>query len=374
MFGWSVNLCIYIVPGSQAEQGDRIFNHVRDASNIWQKCNITICIKKIQFLTGTFPNINAVNITNTITLPNDFVNLLRNNRQDCNEDDIAVYYIPGNVYNLPGVNPLDQPQASFHFTATPPSEVPTQHSIIMSDGAVGRVLAHELGHALLLRERGAPCSNFHIIRDSRGREIGQYIGWGNDEPDPNSRAADCKHHTDPNNLMEPHVNPGETTITDMQRDIAVQSRLARHYPSDFRVEFQMIDVHFVNDGLFDQELESNWIFNVWRLDAGNPENAILVGTETWDEDHLNPKRYIVDKSIPFSADIASDVIRIEVFGTDTDTVSDDPIPRIVRDYDFSTNWGNWGVGVGSTMEPLEGPIRASNDQLDYSLHYKIFSV
>lgn len=148
-----VTLCIYITP--RVFRSDiAIMEDVRTASAIWAQCEIEFRIKK-RFTPDEVPELRSFtffdkDITFTGDLakaPNTGANIrlkeLLSIRPECDETEIAVYYVGGNTFS-DGVT-----TSGFYLQGL---NAKNQFSIVLTNGATSDHFAHELGHALFVRD------------------------------------------------------------------------------------------------------------------------------------------------------------------------------------------------------------------------------
>lgn len=265
---------------------------------------------------------------------------------------LAVFYIPGDTFTNGG-------KGCHQFRFQSVDDKP-EHLIIMTDGSTGQVLAHELGHALLTRDKGS----------------GQ---WINDDPDPMRDPSVTGHNLDPQNLMFPVVDKNPV-ITPPQASVAGQSPLVHQEnlvfgfkeakPFKVGVDFKSMTVTTSSDEWSsDDALESTWEFKVSVLDSS--KNVISTESKSWTKDPLHWWTYDLNElkgtnpppgSVTFpSIKIPSkaDDLEISVTGTDWDFWSpNDELPGISHSEKSSDKWG---TGKGDQSKS------ASNNEISYSV-------
>ncbi|MBT2686805.1 hypothetical protein J7I93_01270 [Bacillus sp. ISL-47] len=261
-----VKLCIYITRGVSKSDKD-ILEDVRKASAIWTQCGVEYRIKN-RFTPIQLPDLNVsfqnkeITFCGTLsnapdTAANAKLKQLLAVRKECTEDEIAVYYIGGDTFE-DGVS-----TSCFYF-----QEVDNQKrfSVLLTNGATSDHLAHELGHALLVRENG------------------KYDDPIN--PDP----ADKIHNTDPCNLMNKAIKG--INIKERQCVIVNDSPLLKEWspPSDMFRNIHVRGSLFIRDddsSIFDAhaaDTETHIIKPfVEKLGPLKTHEAYAIGIFTTDE-------------------------------------------------------------------------------------------
>jgi hypothetical protein len=267
-------------------------------------------------------------------------------------ESIAVYYIPRSHFQ-------GSSGSGCHQWRTQGTDGKPEHIILLTDEADGRVLAHEIGHALFLRETG---SNV----------------WINDDPDPSMDPNNTGHNTSPQNVMFPSVSQNPV-VSSEQASQARRSRLVRlkdlafgftdNKPFKLGVKMKTLHVDWTSDELFsDDALESTWKFRV------------KTGIEDDTKVHTDSRFGSGDHALPASLDyplleVASDTdeLQIEVTGEDWDFWSpNDALPKLEKKWTKGQDL--WGSGSSTpTGAPLgehkEGP--KENGDIKYSLTYNV---
>ncbi|MBT2686806.1 hypothetical protein J7I93_01275 [Bacillus sp. ISL-47] len=256
-----VNLCIYFTPRDGVESID-IENDVKRASLIWNQCGIEFKVKK-KFTSIDLPDLanfsfadkeitHCGDLTNA---PNTAVNIRLEKmlafRPECDETDVAVYYVSGKTFS-------DGTTTSCFY----PQQVAGKKlfSIVLTTGAINTdYLAHELGHALFVRPNG----NY-------------------DDPDPKRDPADKIHNTDQCYLM--HVPVGGIKITQPQCVLANKSTLLKEPmpPADL---FRLIKIDgtlFINDYDWPDDDDSKTFVLPHKELKVNPFNIV----NTWEFTHV----------------------------------------------------------------------------------------
>lgn len=263
----TVNLCIYVIRREVNEKDlQRVENDVQRASLIWNQCEIEFKIKTT-FTNKEKPDfINFININQEITVCGNLQKTTANNnlikllsiRPECDDTDVAVYYVSGTAFSN-GVT------TSCFFLQEEAGK--KQFSIVLTDGATENHLVHELGHALFVR----PNDNF-------------------DDPDPKSDPLDKIHNTDQCHLM--HSSASSIKITQPQCDLANKSKLlqAPMPPPD------MFRIIRINGNLFIQDWD-------WP-DDNDVKNHVLSK-----ELKIGPNKTVVDWNFKLTN---KDEARVEV--------------------------------------------------------------
>ncbi|MDN4526371.1 hypothetical protein [Fictibacillus fluitans] len=344
-----VNLCMYITPTStyfhNPHQKEEICKIVQEASTIWCDAEIVFNVNRIDELQHVrtdppFEKLRAEDITCNADIGERLVNLF-NTRPGCDDLTIAVYWIGGNAFQ-------DGSTGCHHFSFSTPKEH-LQHSIVLTDNANGKVFAHELGHALFVREK-TPGDFF------------------NDDPGPGTDPNDPIHNKNSDNLMN-HI--AGTQTTDDQRKVAKNSKLVVQefcdvsfiplFPKRFEVEILSMGVHEVDDGLDpDDDLELRWNFNI---------NGTVL---TWEHHQIEdgPVPYHIGVRTVVSVDKETDVITIGMSGVEFDEDENDALPTFSATFDKTTNWG---TNIPTPPVVLSTSI-LENDEIKCEIFFKITSV
>jgi hypothetical protein len=280
--GLTVELCMYILRHSAKKEIDAI-KDIQDAVKIWCQCApINLRIVAIRPTTPSTEKrpldlylADLAGQTPCNPPPRAIIDqLLKIPRPECPDPSIAipVFYVPGPH--------LEGGQATGCHAFRSRGDINPEHLIILTDLADGRVLAHELGHALFTRRNGL---------DPQGNVI-----WLNDDPDDNQDPASPIHNLDPSNLMYSGPHPDSNPqITEKQKNTAEVSVLVR--PEDLAfgweihklaVAFKKMIVHETHDEAgSDDALESLWHFEVGLLKS-DYTTAIPATRKDWRQDPL----------------------------------------------------------------------------------------
>jgi hypothetical protein len=368
--GLVVDLCTYVLEHSvkdeRAVQAD-----VEEASKIWCQGDSGINIQAAVFfkfpplppsepLDLRSPDLAGQIFCNALSgaAGDQILNIPRPGCADLTRS-IAVFYVPGARLGGGAIG-------CHHFRVKSVDGRP-EHFIVLSDEADGKLLAHEVGHALLVRE---------TVPNT----------WINDDPDPNGDPADKVHDKDPQNLMFPSV-PNDPDISPPQGAQARESLLTRgedlafgfreNKPFTLGVTFKKLIVHSSSDeATSDDALESSWNFKVSVVRTD--ESVVATETRTWTRDPLHWWTYdltdpdVANVGLPvlqLSAD--TDTLAVEVTGTDEDFGPDDNLPSVVKAWERAES--NWGSDVvdpsvpgGQKGDHLE---RRTDGNIDYELVY-----
>jgi hypothetical protein len=255
--GFVVELCIYSFEHS-AKDETQVREDVQKASAIWCQRGINVQASHWERLAPFAPSepldLNSHTLAEQIPCSNlseEATNQLFGiGRPNCSSnsfESIAVYYIPRAHFqgNSSG--------SGCHIWRTQSIDSKPEHIILLTNEADERVLAHEIGHALFLRDIGS------------GK-------WINDDPDPGMDPNNRGHNTSPQNLMFPSVSPNPV-ISPEQGTQAQSSQLVsiKHLaygytdnkPYKVGVKMKTLQVGFTTDEAFsDDALESTWKFTV----------------------------------------------------------------------------------------------------------------
>ncbi len=340
-----VNLCIYHLQDSTKDKA-AVQADVQGASAIW--CQANINIQAIRYAELKKPEVHADviscgNLKNG--LPSSIADLFNTRTgQGCDDIDktIAVYYVSG-------ASLMDGPSVSGCSYYECDDTGPRKYSIILTDKADARVLAHEIGHALLAR--------------------GLYPNCTDDDPDPKHDPGDSIHNTNPNNLMKAVAAYTATELTAPQIKQTQASKLVQEddlvvgfatLKDDFRVEFLELQVFWTDDGVFNEDLETRWHFKV------NSKNV------DWDKGGMSDDNYaLTGVGLEFDVSPGTGPISIEITGTEIDTFSDDILPKYTKEW---TSADNWGAGLPNKPQVHLGPEPpnlASDDNIQYRISYSI---
>jgi hypothetical protein len=366
-----VELCIYVFANSakdeKAVRADvQGAPGILGASQIWCQDNIDIQVSHLEKLPPLPPSepldLNATDLARQISCPpsdavvEQFLQIPRSGCPDIRTMSIAVFYIPGPRFQ--GDNVVTGCH-TFTFLPDRPTDTIPDQFILLSDEANGKVLAHELGHALLTRKDGAK--------------------WINEDPDPKRNPKDPIHNTDPGNLMFPNVSDAPI-ISPAQTNQAKQSILMhdKELAFGFRenknvklgVMFENIDVHHSSDE-GDDALETSWQFKVSVL---RPDNSVVASqTQSWNQDPLHWWKYDLNLNFPL-LEVSSDddKLVLEVSGIDDDTFTpNDVLPGITDEWLKSVD--TWGADSTNVVggQPGEHIAHRNSEDIDYSMTYKI---
>jgi hypothetical protein len=254
------------------------------------------------------------------------------------------------------------------------SEDSPEHIILLTDRADGRVLAHELGHALFARHDPS-------------------AGWIGSDPDPHQDPADKIHNKDPHNLMF-HSVPQRPEISPEQSSVAQKSRLVSHKPlvygitdnKPYKLKVSMDELHVSNTddaGLFDDDLESHWRFTVNTGVFTNPSHDTFAATagyeRHWDRDGLGAGNYdIRDASDDVALEVRTDrddILYIWVHGLDQDDTSFDDKWDLKIEHPKGVDfWGASSTSGFGTAPSQIGQHRSNvltDDDITFDLEYTI---
>lgn len=145
-----VKLCVYLTQDVTKSDHDLI-EEVRRASAIWAQCGIEFRVKN-RFTSEQLPALNVsfqnkeIKVCGSIpnTEENEKLKQLLAVREECNEDEVAVYYVGEGAFESNSVS-------CFYFQEENGQK---RFSVILTTAASSDFLAHELGHALMVREHG----------------------------------------------------------------------------------------------------------------------------------------------------------------------------------------------------------------------------
>ncbi|PAE23900.1 MULTISPECIES: hypothetical protein [Bacillaceae] len=221
-----VKLCVYLTRDVSKSDHDLI-EDVRRASAILAQCGIEFRVKnrftpeKLPALNVSFQN-KEIKVCGSIpnTPENEKLKQLLAVREECNEDEVAVYYVGEGAFEGNSVS-------CFYFQEENDQK---RFSVVLTSVASSDFLAHELGHALMVREHG------------------KYDDPIN--PDP----ADKIHNIEPCNLMNKTVKG--INLNERQCVIANKSSLLKEWspPSEMFRKIHYRGSLFIRDddsGLFD---------------------------------------------------------------------------------------------------------------------------
>ncbi|MER5463828.1 hypothetical protein ABT010_24685 [Streptomyces sp. NPDC002668] len=357
----TVELCVYSLQGSKKGL-EQVRTVAQDAGRIWCQAGVNVQVVHWEALP-------PLNIAGPLTL--NSTDLARqipcDSLSDAARSQLMAIGKPNApagdptrlvpVYCIPGNNLQNAPSASgcHRHVNNPPD-----HMILLTDSADGRVLAHELGHALFTRSAG-PSS------------------WMNEDPDPGRNDNFPIHNTNPQNLMYPSVSVN-ARISPEQVTVAKESRLVTRQPLvyGFReekrfklgVNIKTLHVDSVSDENFsDNALESTWTFTV-------ATSKTKESSKVFANSRLTPGEYDLSRDYDFpllEVESEEDKLTIAVTGWDWDFWSpDDDVPSIRAEW--SKDEGLWGSRLGSTSgaptgQHKEGPVE--NSEIKYSVTYAI---
>ncbi len=228
-----------------------------------------------------------------------------------------------------------------------------------------RVLAHELGHALLTRSAGP----------------GQ---WTSDDPDPQQDPMNPGHNLNPENIMHPIVGPNPSIsreqIEQVRKSALVKERplvsgFTEGKPFKLGVKFKTINVKKSDDELFsDDALESSWVLRVTGFDAAGTE---IAGPKQhkWNMDPLHWKNHDLGlEYLSVELPTAAHRLRITINGSDWDFWSgNDDLAAV--DQTIPMGVDKWGTT--STAPQLPGAPAgdhfgsASDDNITYEATFNI---
>jgi hypothetical protein len=361
----AVELCVYFYEHSARTEADARA-HVERASQIWCQVGINIqCIhlQRLPRITASEPlDLTSPTVSDLIScgklsdLERD--QLFAVGRPGCPGSPnrcIAVYYIPG--ARLAGGF-----ATGCHQFRVQGADGRPEHLILLTDSAVPRVLAHEIGHALFTHKQGTT--------------------WINHDPGPGTNPSDRSHNLNPSNLMHPNV-PNNPEITPRQAALARSCLLTlrEDLTSGFRdgspvkLGFRWKQIHvFEEDDEIgsDNLLESQWHFRVQSTKSpvfnelrGFNESALGIG--------IRPLPSTLDFH-PILMRGNDDTIKLTVRGIDEDSASHhDTFPviekTIVKGNDLWGTTSKSGDDATSIGEHTLG--RFHSDDIDYSITYHI---
>ena len=360
--GLVVELYIYMLKQS-AKTEDAVKADVQKAARIWCQSQINIQVADLRRLNDLPPseplNLNSRNLAQefscgqaTDQMVDQIFNIQRPGNPDISQS-IAVFCIPGDSF---------QDGSGCHRVRFPGGDGPAEHIILLADKADGRVLAHELGHALFTRRVGTQ--------------------WINDDPDP-ERDSTKIHNKDRKNLMFPILSVEDPVITPPQTEQAEKCRLTHDrglvfgFKEDKRlilaVIIKTLTVTTSSDEITsDDLLESAWNF---RVRTEQPSGSVLVGsTKPWAMDPLHWTTYTIEFDYPI-LDISSndDKLIISVTGVDYDFGPNDILPPINKVW--TMNDAFWGSD--STDPSIPGGMKgdhtehAQGPDIEYSIMYNV---
>ena len=372
--GFVVELCIYSFEHSEKDE-TKVREDVKKASAIWCQRGINVQASHWEKLAPFGPSepldLNSHDLAEQIPCSNlsdqardQLYAIGRPNCPSNSFESIAVYYIPRAHFQGSSGG------SGCHIWRTQSIDSKPEHIILLTDKADERVLAHEIGHALFLRDIGS----------------GQ---WINDDPDPSMDPNNRGHNTSPQNLMFPSVSPNPV-ISPQQETQAKSSQLVSikdlaygytdNKPFKVGVEMKTLHVGFTRDeGFSDNNLESTWWFTVT---AGQKPPV----TKTFKDNRLGAG----DRDLSF-ANQAPDVldfpdlepgdgpITINVTGEDWDFWSANDILPVLnethyKDPDF---WGSESssptsapLGDHKRPTPPNDPV-VNSESMNYRLTYNV---
>jgi len=369
--GLVVELCTYVLEHS-VKDDLAVRADVEKASEIWCQENSKINLQAVVYsrippLPPSEPlGLSSPDLAGQIfcdqlseAAVNQFLGIQRPGCTDLTRS-IAVFYVPG--HRLAGVATAT---GCHHFRVQGADGKP-EHLIILSDDADGKTLAHEVAHALLVRET-APNK------------------WINDDPDPDGDPANKIHNKNPGNLL--FRNVPDNPLISFQQGSQARASLLTH-PEDlafgFRenksfqlgVTFKKLIVHSSSDEAgSDDALESSWNFKVSVVRSD--KSVVSSSNKSWSKSPLHWWTYDLTAPAedlnfsPFQLSSDTDTLAIEVTGVDEDFGPNDNLPSVRKDWERLE--GNWGADIidpsisgGQKGDHLE---RRTDENIDYELVY-----
>lgn len=366
--GLVVELCVYVFEHSVKNEV-KVRADVQEASEIWCPSSINIQVINFMQLPSFRPSepldLNSTDLAGQIScnsLPDavrdQFFNIVGPECPDITKS-VAVFYIPGRRFQ-------DGFSTGCHRFRVQGIDRRPEHLFLLTDEVNGRVLAHELGHALFTRE-SAPHT------------------WINDDPDPGMDVSNKIHNSNPGNLMFPKVpaNPVISTAQSSQAkkcDLILDQRLTYEFKENknykLGVKLKQITVHSSSDeATSDDALESSWAFKV-SIVKNDGLTEVDSKTETWNQDPLHWWNYDLNLDFPsLSVSSDTDMLEIEANGSDWDFWSpNDALAPVKKEWPKGVDM--WGSDSTDTSIPdaQKGDHReshVSNAEIDYSLTYNI---
>jgi hypothetical protein len=368
--GLVVELYIYRFEKS-AKDDDAIRKDVEDAAKIWcqSKINIQVAhLDKIPPFTAVEPldlsvddlarNLSCSGMTPQVR--DQFLSIPRPGNPNIRRS-IAVFYIPGTKFQDGG--------SGCHQYKWQGTDGEPEHFILATDAMNGRVLAHEVGHALLVQKIPPP------------------ENWANADPDPERDPNSPGHNTNAQNLMFPSV-PQNPIISDPQQAVAKSSLLVSEQmlvfgfkDSTFRklaVTIKTLNVTQSSDEwTSDDELESEWKFRVSTIRKSDGA-VLLANTKLWTKDPLDWQEYTLNLDyplLPLTSD--DDELKIEVTGTDWDFWSPNdiirPITKVWAKKDAAGTEVLWGMASTNIPGGQNGDHVESvaTETINYSVTYNV---
>lgn len=357
-----VSLHIYTFPDVPVDDDltKKIRGQVEVAAEIWcNKCSIEVYASTFDPLAEKVPGDLSLDTENTDTangLPAGIRDLLLTDnsyRPHCLDSEIAVYYVKGKTFK----------SGSTGYAWWSQTSSGTRHSIIMTEGGSGEVLAHEIGHHLFVRPRPDDPTRYF-----------------DDNPEIAFMDLGVKgHDTRPSYLMNSPTNNGETNVSPLQcATITRECKLLKI--EDARVGwdpptgavrrcvvvFEKMYVFHSSDETGGPHLESSWDFHAYEETPTGGRTAQKFHA-TWDESDLfGPKEFDLRWMGPATVYLGTvtNNLGLLVAGNDTDGPfsSDDRLPTISIMYTAADNWGH-----GPHTE------RGDNEEMMYDLYYSIQS-
>lgn len=358
-----VSLHIYVFPDLILDDNlkNKIKNQVERASTIWcTQCKIEVFASTLVQLNENNPGELNLDIERTKVedIPQKFIDMLRKDyRTGCNDTEIAVYYTKGQKFVNAGAN-------SWWGLSNTPGGI-----TLMSEGATGEVLAHEIGHILFVREDPIGSGNFF---DTNPDPAGVY-----DPNDPTIKFDPVHGHDKrADYLMNSPTGPGEIKISPIQCNVVTTS--SKLIKSDNvligfdptigmvrtgTVTFEILHIDDIHPliGIIDS-FRTKWEFYVSTSIPGQHPYHIFGYGQTMDIDG-NQKDYNLTTDIPpmdFEIKDVTSNLKIEVGGTEWRLLIPMKLPSINITHDQSDNWGQ---GLHN--------VSAQNEILNYRLVYKI---
>src|SRR5215212_1650421 len=371
--GYVVELCIYSFEHS-AKDETKVRDDVKKASAIWCQRGINVQASHWERLAPfglSEPlDLNSHTLAEQIPCSNlsdqatdQLYAIGRPNCPSNSFESIAVYYIPRDYFQGSSGG------SGCHIWRTQSIDSKPKHIILLTDKADERVLAHEIGHALFLRDIGS----------------GQ---WINDDPDPSMDPNNRGHNTSPQNLMFPSVSPNPV-ISPEQESQAKLSQLVRikdlafgftdNKPFKLGVKMKTLHVGFTSDEIFsDDALESTWKFTV-QAGQKPPVTKTLMDNRLGAGDRdISPPNAAPDVLDFPDLEPGDAPITIKVTGEDWDFWSpNDTLPELFETHTKSEFlWGSdsstpTSAPLGDHTRPTPPNNPVENDEMNYRLTYNV---
>ena len=359
--GLAVELCIYFYEHS-AKTNDQARADVEGAARIWCASGINVQavhMQRLPRLPVSEPlDLNSPTLSDLIAC-GKLTDLERNQlfavgRPGCPgapRRSVAVYYVPG--HHLQG-GATGCHQFRFQGDGEP------EHLILLTDDAIPRVLAHELGHALFTRRSGA--------------------SWINHDPGPGTNPSNRPHNTNPQNLMFPTVPPNPQ-ISSQQIAQAKQCLLTlrqnltfgfkQNKPFKLGVRMKTLHVKMTDDEAFsDDALESKWVFRVGRQPQGGAAaTTTTIDTKNFAQATLKVRDYHLGLEFrPVELTDTQELV-ISSTGFDEDFWSgNDNFPESRQVHKKGGDM--WGANSGAPPGDHKPPEKSSSD-IRYTMTYNI---